>query len=66
MNVYTIKEASKILKYSPHSLRNWANEGKIKARKVAGTRRWIIDESEVNRLLGVENNDADENGKYSE
>ena len=47
---YSLIEAAKLLGVMPSTARYWARTGKISAKKIAGTRRWIIMESEIKRL----------------
>ena len=55
---YSLVDTARLLGITVSTARLWARTGKIKARKIAGTRRWIIMESEIKRL---QSNDADEN-----
>lgn len=47
---YSFREASAYLGVTVRTLRYWAQIGKIKAQKIAGTNRWIITENELKRL----------------
>ena len=52
--VYNLREASGYLGVTVRTLRYWAQIGSIKAKKIAGTRRWIITETELKRLQNAE------------
>ena len=53
--LYTIRDACKILQLNPNTLRKWDREGKIKCIRLSDNFR-RIPESEINRILGVQNN----------
>ena len=48
--VYNVVQASELLGIKTRTVRSWIHNGTIKARKLTGTRRWIIDESEIERM----------------
>ena len=47
---YSVIETARLLGVKTRTVRYWLNKGRIKANKIAGTRRWIIMESEIERL----------------
>ena len=47
---YNISEVADILGIKVRTVRQWISDGKIQATKIAGTKRWIIMESEIKRL----------------
>ena len=49
---YTVREASKLLDRKVRTVRDLVVRGKIKAAKFPGSRRWVIPESEIERLKG--------------
>ena len=49
---YNTIEAAQLLGVSYRTIRQYIHDGIIKARKIEGTRRWIIMESEIKRLQG--------------
>jgi len=51
---YSIVQASKLLGLQVSTVRAWARTGRIKAKKIAGSNRWIILESEILRLQGLQ------------
>lgn len=51
---YNIVQASKLLGLQVSTVRTWARTGRIKAKKIAGSNRWVILESEILRLQGEE------------
>ena len=52
MKLYRTGQVARLLDISPITVFRWVHQGKIVARRnVAG--RWLIPESEVNRLLGI-------------
>ena len=52
MKLYRTGQVARLLDISPITVFRWIHQGKIVARRnVAG--RWLIPESEVNRLLGI-------------
>ena len=53
--LYTIRDACKILQLNPNTLRKWDREGKIKCIRLSNNFR-RVPESEINRILGVQNN----------
>ncbi len=53
--LYTIRDACKILQLNPNTLRKWDREGKIKCIRLSDNFR-RVPESEINRILGVQNN----------
>jgi putative resolvase len=53
--LYTIRDACKILQLDPTTIRKWDREGKIKCIRLSNNFR-RMSESEINRILGVQNN----------
>lgn len=51
---YNLKETADVLRVKVRTIRNWVHNGTIKANKIEGTNRWIVMESEINRILGKE------------
>ena len=47
---YNLCEVASLLGITVSTARYWARIGKINAKKIAGTRRWIVLESEIKRL----------------
>lgn len=54
---YSIVETAKLLGLQVRTAREWARVGKIKAKKIAGSNRWLIMESEILRLQGEEHHE---------
>lgn len=54
MEYYTPEEAANKLKLARRTVYRWLREGRIKGRKMG--QLWRIPESELNRLLGGEQN----------
>ena len=51
---YNLLQASELLGLKVRTLRQWIRDGRLKAHKIQGSRRWIVLESEIRRLQGVE------------
>lgn len=49
---YNINQTATLLCVKPRTVRKWIKEAKIYAEKIAGTKRWIVFESEIKRLRG--------------
>ena len=49
---YNLNEVAELLGIKVRTVRQWIKDGKINANKIAGTRRWVVRESEIKRLLG--------------
>jgi len=47
---YSLNEVAQLLGIAVRTVRYWVHTGKINARKITGTNRWIVMESEVKRL----------------
>ena len=47
---YNLNEVADILSVKVRTIRKWVNEGIINGRKIAGTNRWIVTETELARL----------------
>lgn len=54
---YSLREVANLLGLRVRTIRQYVHDGKIKANKITGSRRWIVMESEVRRLQGFENKD---------
>lgn len=52
---YNLIQTAELLGIKARTVREWAHNGKIRARKIEGSRRWIVMESEIKRLQGVNN-----------
>lgn len=52
--MYDMIELAELLRLKVTTTREWARSGKIKAVKMKGTRKWLISESEVKKLLETE------------
>lgn len=50
---YNLIEVANLLGIKVRTAREWVHNGKIKANKIPNSRRWIVMESEVERLQGV-------------
>jgi len=51
---YNLREVADALGIKVRTARRWVQIGKIKAKKIPGTKRWLILESEIKRLQGGE------------
>ena len=49
---YNAIEAASLLGITYRTIRKYLSNGTVKAKKIPGTRRWIIMESEIKRLQG--------------
>lgn len=49
---YDLAQAAKMLGMKMRTVRQWVIDGKIKATKITGGRKWVITESEIKRLRG--------------
>lgn len=49
--IYTLKEAAKFLHIEIKTMRNWIAKGNITAFKYPNGKKWMIAESELERLL---------------
>lgn len=47
---YNVVQAAELLGIKVRTMRWWIHKGVIHAEKLAGTRRWFILESEIERL----------------
>lgn len=56
MNFYTPEEAAARLKIARRTVYQWLREGRIRGTKLSNL--WRIPESELNRLLGGEQDSA--------
>ena len=53
--MYDMVELAQVLRLKVTTTREWARSGKIKAVKPQGSRKWLIAESEVEKLLKEKN-----------
>ena len=49
---YDLLEVASLLGMKLRTVRQWVLEGKIKAKKISGGRKWVVLESEIKRLRG--------------
>ena len=49
---YSVKMTADALGITDRTVRQWIRDGKIKATKIQGTRRWLICADEIERLRG--------------
>lgn len=54
---YSLIQAAQLLGIKVRTAREWVHNGKMKANKIEGSRRWIVMESEIKRLQGVKDNE---------
>lgn len=54
---YNLIQVAKLLGISVRTAREWVHNGKMRANKITGSRRWIVMENEVKRLQGVITNE---------
>ena len=57
---YNLIQVANLLGITVRTAREWVHNGKMKANKIPNSRRWIVMESEVKRLQGVQK-DENEN-----
>lgn len=50
---YNLIQTAELLGIKVRTVREWVHRGKIHARKIEGSRRWIVMESEIKRLQGA-------------
>lgn len=50
---YNLIQTAELLGIKVRTVREWVGKGKIHAGKIEGSRRWIVMESEIKRLQGV-------------
>jgi excisionase family DNA binding protein len=48
----TTIEAARILRRHPETIRRWIRGGILRARRIPSTRLYLIEDSEIRRLLG--------------
>lgn len=53
---YNLNEVAELLGLKVRTVRQWVKDGKVKATKIADSRRWIVTESEIRRLQNGDNN----------
>ena len=54
---YNLIETANLLGIKVRTAREWVHNGKMRANKIEGSRRWIVMESEIKRLQGVKENE---------
>lgn len=47
---YNLREVANLLGMKVRTIRQWVHDGKLSAKKIPGSRRWIVMESEIRRL----------------
>ena len=47
---YSINQAAKMIGIKARTIREWIRIGRLYAIKLAGSGRWLIPESEINRI----------------
>lgn len=57
---YNAIDAARLLGITYRTMRKYLSNGTVKAKKIPGTRRWIIMESEIKRLQGAERSENEE------
>lgn len=62
--IFKLSEAAKLLGLSVRTLRLWIHTGKLSAKKLEGTNRWVVMASEIRRIRGEKKN-ANEDRLYS-
>ena len=55
-NLVTVKHYAEIVGKSPETVRDWINDGKLKAKKDRGGRSWLILVTEKKDLFGPQIN----------
>ena len=53
---FNLQEVANLLGMKVRTIRQWVHDGKLKANKIPGTKRWIVLESEVRRLQNGDEN----------
>lgn len=54
---YNLNQVASLLGIKVRTVRCWIKTGKIHGRKLSGTNRWIVMESEIKRVRGEERED---------
>lgn len=54
---YNLNQTANLLGIKVRTAREWVHNGKMKANKIEGSQRWIVMESEIRRLQGVQENE---------
>ena len=57
---YNLRDAAQALGIKVRTARAWVHEGKLRAQKIPNTNRWLVLESEINRLQGGQDDKARE------
>lgn len=47
----TVEEAAKIMRVTTGTVRRLIKQNRIKAKKVSGTKRWLIDSEHIKKIL---------------
>ena len=50
---YNAIDAARLLGITYRTMRKYLSNGTVRAKKIPGTRRWIVMESEIKRLQGI-------------
>lgn len=50
---YNLNETAEILGVKVRTLREWLKTGFLLAHKYEGKRKWYVSQHEINRLLGI-------------
>ena len=53
---FNLQEVANLLGMKVRTIRQWVHDGKLKANKIPGTKRWIVLESEIRRLQNGDKN----------
>ena len=53
---FNLQEVANLMGMKVRTIRQWVHDGKLKANKIPGTKRWIVLESEVRRLQNGDEN----------
>lgn len=58
-NAYNLNQVASLLGVRVRTVRSWIHAGKLKGKKLEGTSRWIVMESEIRRVRGEEEANED-------
>jgi len=50
---YNLLQVADFLGLKVRTVRQWIHDGKLKATKLEGSRRWVVSESEIKRIRGI-------------
>jgi hypothetical protein len=48
---YSTEDVAALMDRAPWTVREWCRHGRIKAKKRAGTDRWVVSKEELERLM---------------